>query len=113
MIQELTTVFLLAFLTETLVEYFFAGVFEKYNVADYLKYLAAAVGVALCLGYKVDILLQLADLVPVHPVIGQVVTGIIVGRGSNYLNDLADLVRSIPISRVRQAGGRYVTAVGD
>lgn len=99
---NLTAIFLLAFLTESLVEYFWASLFKKYGLADYLKYLAAAVGVVLCLAYQVDILHQLAGLVPIHPAIGQVLTGIVIGRGGNYLSDFIGAVRSAATSHHKE-----------
>ena len=101
---ELTVIFVLAFLVESLVEYFLAKLFEKYGLSDYLKYAAALVGIGLCFAYRIDILLQLVGMTPVHPIVGYVISGIIIGRGSNFLNDLIDLVRGDRRLRSRQSG---------
>lgn len=54
-----------------------------------LRYVAAAVGIGLALAYQVD-LLALAGLSSGWPWVGQIITGILIGRGSNYINDLSD-----------------------
>jgi len=98
----LAGIFVLAFLAETLTEYF-ARPFIKFeslpgNVpangqrvipAFVLRYLAALVGVALAVAYRADVL-ALFGLVAWTPIIGWIVTGLIIGRGSNYLHDLVD-----------------------
>ena len=54
-----------------------------------LRYSAAVVGVLLCIVYACD-LLAIAGLTAPYPVVGQVVTGLLIGRGANYINDFAD-----------------------
>jgi len=90
---ELTGIFLLAVFTEATAEYFVAPLLDKGGYSQYVKYVAAAVGIALCAAYQVDILAMLAGMTAVHPIVGWVVSGLIVGRGSNFLNDLVGLVR--------------------
>ena len=105
---ELTTlavlagIFVLAFLAETLTEYFARpfirpdtlpgnGHSERQWVipAYLLRYIAAVVGIALAIAYRADIL-GLLGLTAWAPWIGWVVTGLIIGRGSNYLHDMVD-----------------------
>lgn len=96
---QLALMFVLAFLAETLTEYLarpFVKLAELQTMgpqevlpAWVLRYIAAIVGVALAFGYRADIL-GLLGLPAVHPAIGYIVTGLIVGRGSNYLHDLVD-----------------------
>ncbi len=80
--------FALAFLTETLVEYFFGEVANHVpKLQPYkwlLMYVAAIVGVALSLFYKIDLL----ALIIQQPgtVVGTVISGLAIGRGSNYLH---------------------------
>jgi hypothetical protein len=52
-----------------------------------LRYVSAAIGIILCVAYSAD-LLALVGLTAGAPLIGQVITGIVVGRGANYLHDL-------------------------
>jgi hypothetical protein len=90
----------LAFLAESLTEYLFKPILERIGGPDasgsspsgqglYTRYVAAGVGVLLAVAYQVDIL-RLAGLSSGWPVVGYVITGILIGRGSNYLNDIAD-----------------------
>lgn len=99
---KLALMFVLAFLAETLTEYF-ARPFIKYDSlpgnepkngqriipAFVLRYIAAVVGIALAVAYRADIL-ALLGLPAWAPWIGWIVTGLIIGRGSNYLHDLVD-----------------------
>ena len=52
-----------------------------------LRYISAGTGMLLCLAYRAD-LLALAGLTTHTPVVGSLITGIVVGRGANYLHDL-------------------------
>lgn len=52
-----------------------------------LRYASALTGCLLCLAYRAD-LLALAGLGDGPPLVGYAVTGIVVGRGANYLHDL-------------------------
>jgi hypothetical protein len=58
----------------------------------WVKYLALLCGVAVAVLFQVDIF-SLAGLVGVHPYVGYVATGLVVGRGSNYLNDFVTLFK--------------------
>ena len=104
---ELTTltvlagIFVLAFLAETLTEYFARPFLRAETLpgsnheplhvvpAWSLRYIAALVGVTLAIAYRADVL-ALFGLVAWSPWIGYVVTGLIIGRGANYLNDIVD-----------------------
>lgn len=86
----------LAFLAEALTEYLAAplvkGEGSRHPAAAsplYLRYIAVAVGVLLALAYRAD-LLAMMGLCAVTPWVGYIVTGILIGRGSNFLNDLVD-----------------------
>jgi hypothetical protein len=57
--------------------------------AGIVRYVAALVGVILCILYNAD-LLALAGLTAKVPVVGAVVTGLLIGRGANFINDFAD-----------------------
>jgi hypothetical protein len=83
------TIFALAFLTEGVTEYFFTGVFARLKLApSYLKQVSAVVGVVLCLTYRVDALSLLFGLSPRWELLGQVLTGLLLGRGANFVHDL-------------------------
>ncbi len=51
-----------------------------------LKYVALVAGVLLAIAYKVD-LLTMVGLTSSMPMVSYIITGVILGRGSNYLND--------------------------
>ncbi|HSJ55514.1 MAG TPA: hypothetical protein VLC52_17365 [Anaerolineae bacterium] len=108
-LTTLTGILLLATLTEALVEYLAKpwlrlaerdgrrpiegeetpSEAETNAVTDLVTcYTAAAIGILLCLAYRAD-LLQLAGLVCPWPWIGPVVTGILAGRGANFVHDFA------------------------
>ena len=103
-IDVLAGIFALAFLCEAIVEYLFADLLValgkliervagvKVDCTKSLKYVAVAVGIGLCFGYDIDLIAILGlGLKPVHPSIGVILSGIVIGRGSNYLNDFLGL----------------------
>ena len=79
--------FLLAYLTESLTEYVIGTLFDKIEKLKpwrwTLMYIAAIVGVFLAYYYKLDLLALIgSDPTPV----GFAFTGLIIGRGANYLH---------------------------
>jgi hypothetical protein len=106
-LAALAGIFVLAFLAETLTEYFLRPWIrpehpESSHMADdedlgaarvlpplALRYAAAVVGVVLAVIYRVD-LLAMIGLAPLYPIVGYLITGLIVGRGSNFVHDFAD-----------------------
>ncbi|MCZ7568957.1 MAG: hypothetical protein M5U01_10275 [Ardenticatenaceae bacterium] len=80
--QPLAIIFTLAVVVEALVEYFGTPV-----PSEYKPYLAAVVGVGLCVAYDAD-LLALLGFAATVPYLGSILTGLLIARGSNYLNDL-------------------------
>lgn len=82
--QNLAALFILATLVEGIVEYFISTPNKN---QPWLKYVAALVGILVCVVYKMD-LLAILGVTTTIPYVGSVLTGIAVGRGSNYLNDL-------------------------
>lgn len=89
MLETIGLIFIAAVFVEGVVEYFFGTPTANPvgETRNWLKYVAAAIGVAFCLVYKLD-LLAVFGLTTTLPFFGSVVTGILVGRGSNYLHDL-------------------------
>ena len=77
---------LLAYLVESMVEYFVPA----NGLKPYTKYIAAGVGVACSFGFNADVFRDIFGIIAIHPAIGVFATGLIIGRGSNYLNDLHD-----------------------
>jgi uncharacterized membrane protein YdcZ (DUF606 family) len=87
--ETFTAIFTLAIFVEALITYFVAS---PDKTQPWLKYVSASLGVVLCISYNVDLLASLG-LVSVYPFVGQVITGLVIGRGSNYLNDLISRIR--------------------
>ena len=91
-ITQLTLILLLAFLAEGLTEYFARPILVAVRLANksplWLRYIAMLVGVGLSFAYRAD-LLQMMGYTAVHPAIGITLTGVLIGRGSNYMNELA------------------------
>ena len=89
--------FLLAFLVESLTEFVFGKPFDKVPALAphkwLLMYIALLVGVGVCFFYRLDIVALLAQYAgaPTFAAVtwlGMLLTGMAVGRGSNYLHDL-------------------------
>jgi hypothetical protein len=108
-ITALTSVLVLAALAEALVEYLFSPIIKAQEPnapalraremepepaanldwrALTLRYTAALVGVLLCIVYQADLLL-LFNLNPPWPWVGYLITGLLIGRGSNFVHDFA------------------------
>lgn len=77
----------LAFLAESLTEYFFAD-FLTGPRARYLKYISCLVGIGLAMLYQIDIMGPLLGLTPRWALPGQALTGVLLGRGANYIHDI-------------------------
>lgn len=60
---------------------------------EWIKYLSAGLGIVLCVAYRADILAMLGVISPL-PYVGSVVTGLIIGRGSNFLNDFYQRIKN-------------------
>jgi len=92
-------IFLLAALAEALVEYFVAPWLkpegkefdepQKTIRTMLLRYSSAAVGVGLCLAYTVD-LLAIVGLESGWWWVGPFLTGLLIGRGANFVNDFVE-----------------------
>ena len=83
----------LAFFVEGLIGYLW-GDREGGAPREWLKYVSLAFGVVLAFVYQLDVVSLVAGgLVPIYPFVGYVVTGVIIGRGSNYVNDLVGSLR--------------------
>lgn len=86
-LQALAAIFVLAVLVEALIEYLGQPIPSAYK-----PYAAALVGIGLCLAYNAD-MLALLGLQAGIPYVGQLLTGAIISRGANYLNDLIARLR--------------------
>ena len=101
-IAALTGILVLATIAEAIVEHIFAPILdardpnemepEPVQVLNWkalaLRYVSVLIGVGLCLLYQVD-LLAYFDLVSPWPFAGWIITGILIGRGANFIHDFA------------------------
>jgi hypothetical protein len=86
--QVIALCFALAFTAEGTVEYLFGIIQEEYEAlirfAWVSKYLALIVGIGLAFAYNTDLISYITESEPTT--VGVVVTGVAIGRGSNFLN---------------------------
>jgi hypothetical protein len=91
--QTFATIITLSIIAEALVEYLTSPLA---SFPSYLKaYAGMLFGVVLCVVYGADMLALLGyhtDL----PYIGAVLTGLLIGRGSNIANDLISRINVVP-----------------
>lgn len=85
----LVLILALAALAEGLVEYFLSPwlkLLPAMLAAEAPKYVAAAVGILLAVCYQAD-LLAVFGYEAIDPRVGVLLTGILLGRGSNFIHD--------------------------
>lgn len=88
--QGILGIVLLATLIEGLITYLFG---ENSSGRTYLRYVSLALGIALAIAYKIDIP-AMVGLTTQFVFVGYVVSGLIIGRGANYLNDIFRLIQT-------------------
>lgn len=81
---------MLATLIEGLITYLFG---ENASGRTYLRYVSLALGIALAWAYKIDIP-AMVGLATQFVIVGYIVSGLIIGRGANYLNDIFKLIQT-------------------
>lgn len=59
----------------------------------WIKYVSASLGIAVCVAYKADLPAALGLMTGV-PFVGSVLTGVVVGRGSNFVNDFISRIKN-------------------
>lgn len=91
-VQAMAGLFILALVVEAIVEYFLP------TFPDRLKwtkiYIAAALGVGVCIAYEADLLAALG--LPQVAYVGPILTGLVIGRGANFLNVFIKRVGTVP-----------------
>ena len=101
--MTITAVLVLASLVEGFTEYAFGKV--KW-AQPYLMYFSLAVGVAAAVAYQIDFFAILGlGLTAQFAWINWVVSGLLIGRGSNYLNDIVSFVGSVASKNTAYAEG--------
>lgn len=92
----LAIVLFIAFLIETLVEFALGTLFDKIPKLALLKwtimYVAIAVAIFASFLYRLDLVFMLAQFLGTNDIpqttFGMIITGVAIGKGSNYLHDL-------------------------
>lgn len=105
MLNSFLAIFALATFVEGFVEYF---VSDPGKSQPWLKYVAAAIGILVSIFYRLD-LFALLGVTASYPFVGYVITGLVIGRGSNYLNDLISKIGTF--NNVTVTGDKTVTTV--
>jgi len=88
-------ILLLATVAEALVEYYVAPFFKRPDgsTMESVKYVSMLVGIALAIAYDAD-LLAILGLTTAIPLVGPIITGSLVGRGSNFIHDFYNRVKN-------------------
>ena len=81
--------------TEGFVEYFFGTLFEKFpKITPYawtLKYISLLAGIGLAFAYNLDLVARVFTLAsPGMPWLGTLITGVVMGRGANFVSEVWD-----------------------
>ena len=84
--MEIGSIMLALLVAATLVEGFVEFVTKPWVSQPWPGYIALALGIVVCIVWQLDILAEFGMTTSV-PYAGAVATGILVGRGSNYLHD--------------------------
>lgn len=90
--EQLITIIILAILVETIIEYFKKGIPAFKNSEEAILIASAFLGILLCFTVGADVLdhFGLAERLPY---VGTVLTGIVVGGGSNMVFDFIKRIR--------------------
>ena len=88
--MEIFGIVTLAVFIEGFVEYF---VSSDNKTQPWLKYVSLMLGVIVAFFYQVDIFAMLGLMTP-FPYVGNVISGILIGRGGNFVNDFMGMVKS-------------------
>ena len=85
-LSSIGMVLMFATLNESLIEYFF-GSNEKLRA--YLPTLALATGIFLAIAYNLNLFSVFFGFESVSPVLDNILSGFVISRGSNFVNDFA------------------------
>ena len=82
-------IILLATLIEGTITYLFG---ESETPRPALKYVSLALGILVAVAYKIDIP-AMVGLVSAYAIVGYIMSGLVIGRGANYINDIFALIK--------------------
>lgn len=89
--ENILGILFLATFIEGLITYIF-GESSEQSTRPWVRYVSLVLGVGAAIAYRIDIPAA-AGLVGIYPIVGYVVSGLVIGRGANYVNDIVALVR--------------------
>ena len=89
--ENILGILFLATFIEGLITYIF-GESSENTTRPWIRYVSLVLGVGCAIAYQIDIPAA-AGLVGVYPIVGFVLSGLVIGRGANYVNDIVALVR--------------------
>lgn len=90
--DDLGKIAFLAMVNEGLVEYFFGWAKEHGLTGNPMRWIAAGGGVIMSVGFGAD-LFSAFGLTAGIPLVGSVLTGLVIARGSDYLHSLQKMWR--------------------
>ena len=91
--EVIAGLFLFAAVVEGILTYFIPKNPDNAEPRQWVKYASAALGIIVCVAYKAD-LLEAFGYTSFIPYVGSILTGIIIGRGSNFLNDFFNRIKN-------------------
>ena len=100
--MQFITLFFLATFIEAFVKYIVDGLPEKIRtkIKPYIPYCTLVLGLLIALNYRLDIFLTWGlPLFSVVSWVSYIITGVVIGRGSNYLNDLATSIKNLSLTQ--------------
>lgn len=106
--QVVLFVSLLALFVEGATEHFVKPALDKAGMEWFKPYAALLLGLLVAAGFQADIFTPLAvavGLEPLSPWFGLVLTGVAIGRGSNYIHDIWPGDTAGPITFYTGTGG--------
>ena len=94
--ENLASIILLAGVVEGTITYFKTFVVKREKVWEMIASLA--LGAIVTIAYQLD-LLAMVGLESSIPYVGNILTGIVISRGSNFICDLINLTRGVPMRK--------------
>lgn len=89
----------LAAFVEGMTEYVFAPFLDKLKEwLDFpvIQYVALGIGLLIAFAYRLDLIWELLGYRAVQPWVGIAISGLLVGRGANYLHEFAQKYLGVP-----------------
>ena len=85
-LAPLGTVLVFASLNESIIEYLFGSIAE---IRPYLPLISLGFGILLSFSYQINLFQMLLGLQSGNPLVDYLLSGFVISRGSNFVNDFA------------------------